>query len=111
MLDTLSLIYPILTTLTVVTAKGVYLDLFADNDETIYLYDAKGNNFVDVEFNPTNSVFDTARLTNVIYPDELKLTYYDNDEDYKDIIARAKETTVECLTITRQRNRNIHYAV
>ena len=92
------------------TSKGVHVDLFNEERETIYLYDSKGNNFVDVEFSPTDCVFDTQRMANIIYPDKLKLTYFD-DDDCKEIASRAKEATVECMIITRPLERKIHYAV
>lgn len=92
--------------------KNVCIDLFnGDDTETVYLYDSRGNNFVDVEFTPTDSVFDPLKCAHVIAPENLNLTYFDNDDDSKESIASAKSSEVECLIITRKIGRSIHYTV
>lgn len=93
------------------TSRGVYFDLFKEEEETIYLYDSKGNNFVDVDFIPTDCVFDATRMANVITADNLKLRYDDTDKDCEEIIEHAKNAKVECMVITRPRSRSIHYTV
>lgn len=93
------------------TQRGVYLDLFREDEETVYLYDSKGNNFVDVDFTPTDCKFDPVRMANIISAEDLKLSYDNSDDDCKEIIAKAKSANVECMIITRQRGRSIHYIV
>lgn len=90
-------------------AKGVYLDLFnEDDEETLYLCDKSGKNFVDVTFNTSNCQFDTKKLMNIIYPDALQISY---DDNYEELVAQAKAAEIEYLAFSRQRDRNIHYAV
>lgn len=94
------------------TRKNVCLDMFSgDETETVYLYDNHGNNFVDVEFIPTDSIFDARRGVHIIKPDKLKLTYFDECKEYKESIDAAKSSEVECMMISRRANRGIHYVV
>lgn len=93
------------------TAKSVYLDLFGSGtDETIYLCDKSGKNYVDVTFNTMNCQFDSKRLMNVVLPEDLYVSF-DDDDEYKDLVSQAKEAQIECLTIGRCRDRNIHYLI
>jgi len=91
--------------------KGTAMDMF-DNDssEYVYMYDSNGNNYVDVEFSPTDAVFDSHRGCYVIFPDKFKVVY-DDAECYKDMITPAKSSPVECLVITRKNQKGIHYVV
>ena len=96
------------------TNKNVSLDMFGDDDTTtVYLYDSKGYNFVDVTFIPTDAIYDYRAGGHIIPADKLKVRYceYDDDEDYKAPIEAAKATSVECLVISRKLNKEIHYAV
>lgn len=97
------------------TNKNVSLDMFGDDDTTtVYLYDSKGYNFVDVTFTPTDAIYDYRAGGHIIPADKLKVRYCgydDDDEDYKAPIEAAKATTVECLVISRKLNKEIHYAV
>lgn len=93
------------------TSRGIYLDLFREDEETVYLCDSKGNNFVDVDFTPTDCTFDVSRMANIIKAEDLRLKYDDDDVDCKEIVEKAKSANVECMIITRQRNRSIHYTV
>ena len=93
------------------TARGVYLDLFSeDSDETVYLCDKLGNSFIDVTFNTSDCQFDTKKMMNVIYPEDLCVTF-DDDDEYKDLVAQAKSAEIEYLAFNRKRERNIHYTV
>jgi len=97
-------------------AKDVRLDLFDDSGETelLYLYDSNGNNFVDVTFNPADCVFDTEKMVNVVYPEDLSVDYTNCDDDDKEIkalIEEAKKAKVLYLSISRKTRRDIHYAV
>lgn len=97
------------------TNKNVSLDMFGDDDTTtVYLYDSKGYNFVDVTFTPTDAIYDYRAGGHIIPADKLKVRYCgydDDDEDYKAPIEAAKATTAECLVISRKLNKEIHYAV
>lgn len=93
-------------------ARNARMDMFGgDSTETLYLYDNRGRNFVDVEFTPSDAIFDTHRGAHIIMADNLKLTYFDEDGEYKDIVAAAKTAGAECLVITRKGSRAIHYTV
>ncbi len=92
-------------------AKGVYLDLFnEDDEETLYLCDKSGKNFVDVTFNTSDCQFDTKKLMNVIRQEDLRVSFEEDDE-CKDLVAQARAAEIEYLAFSRQRARNIHYAV
>ncbi len=96
----------------IASAKGVRIDMFDDCEEEVYLNSNNGWNFVDVTFNPADAVFDTTRLTNVVYPDKLTLTYPNSkDEEFQALITQAKNSTVECLTISHKPSRSMHYAL
>lgn len=94
------------------SAKGVYVDLFSgdDDEETLYLSDSKGRNFVDVSFNISDCRFDTKRMMNVIDGEDVR-PVYDSDDEYKDIVTQAKSSSIEYLSFSRQKNKNIHYMV
>ena len=96
----------------VASAKSVYIDLFSgdDEEETIYLLDSKGRNFVDVSFNVSDCKFDTQRMMNIITGEDVR-PVYDSDDEYKDIVSQAKSTTIEYLSLSRQKDKNIHYMV
>lgn len=97
-------------------AKDIRLDLFDDSgeSETVYLYDNNGRNYVDVTFDPADCVFDTDKMTNVIYAEDLSVDYMNFDDDDKEgkaLIAEAKNANILYLTISRKTRRDIHYAV
>lgn len=92
--------------------KDVKLDLFNEGDETVYLRDKNGLNFVDVEFNTSSCQFDSNKLINIIYPEDLNIMFDNSDdEDYKKLVDQAKSANVEHLSISRSAKSNIHYAV
>lgn len=93
----------------IATAKREHIDLFAeDNIETLYLEDKSGRNFVDVTFNTSDCKFDTQKMMNVIYPENLIIKF---DDGHKDLVEQAKNAEVEYLSFTRVRERRLHYAV
>lgn len=92
------------------TAKREHIDLFAeDNIETLYLEDKSGRNFVDVTFNTSDCEFDTQKMMNVVYPENLIIKF--DDDYYKDLVEQVKNAEVEYLSFTRVRERRLHYAV
>ena len=93
-----------------VCAKGVYLDLFNDATETVYLYDKRGDYIAEVDFNPTNCEFDTHKFANIIMPDVLRVDYT-TDDDQKATVDQLKATPIEYLSIARQHSKNLHYVV
>jgi hypothetical protein len=87
--------------------RRVQLDMFGGEErETVYLYDNNEGNFVDVEFTPTDAVFDTSMCAHVITPDKFSLDYI---ESYVESCKAAKASEPECLVITRKMDKNIHY--
>lgn len=87
-------------------ASNVYLDLFADDNEYIHVYDRQGKGFADIEFNSANCTFNTEKLMNIVYPDSLKIYYDDDDRE-----ASVKDTQVEYLSIVRKYSKDIHYSL
>lgn len=98
------------------SAKNIRLDLFDDSgdEQTVYLYDKKGHNFVDVVFNPADCIFDTERMTTLIQADDIRLDYtdaYSDNDETKKIAVEAKKANALYMTISRKNARDIHYAV
>lgn len=88
------------------------IDMFgSDLTGLIYLYDSRGRNFVDAEFIPMDAIYDIHRGVYIIQPEQLKLTYYEEDGENTDVVKAAKETEVEYLMISRKSEKAIHYAV
>ena len=79
--------------------------------ETIYLYDNRGRNYVDVEFSPMDAVYDTQRGIHIVTPANLKLTYFGEEERNKDVIEAAKASEVECLIISNKAGKVVHYTI
>lgn len=80
-------------------AKGVYLDLFSEDDEeTLYLCDKSGKNFVDVTFNTSDCQFDTKKLMNVIRQEDLRVSFEEDDE-CKDLVAQARQPKLNILLL------------
>lgn len=93
-------------------SRDVMIDLFSDSveDEYIYLYSDKGENFVDVSFSVSNCVFDPDNLVNIVYPENIVATY-DGDPEYEQRVSEAKSANITHLTLTRKRRKGIHYAL
>lgn len=96
----------------IATAKNIYVDLFAQDEvETIYLYDKYGNNFVDVSFNTSDCKFDSKKLMNVVYADDLEVSFSNDNDECEKLTSEAKAAKVEFLSLTRQHQANIHYMI
>ena len=93
-------------------SRSARIDMFSsESTKTVYLYDSKGNVYVYVEFTPMDAVFDMNRGFHIIKPEYLKLTYLDEDDENKELVAAAKATEVECLIIIHKSSKAIHYNV
>ena len=90
------------------TAKNVCLDLF-DKDETytIYMDDNQGYNILDVEFIVKDCTYGSDG-TIMVMPENLNVTY---DDDYKEKVEKLKEAEIQCLSIVRCKDKELHYAV
>lgn len=94
----------------VVKNKNVSLDLFGGDERvSTYLYDNKGNNVIDVEFDPSFAEFDTRIGSHIIPPDMIKIVYFDDDDE--NVVRTVKESKIQSLTISRKLSKNIHYVV
>lgn len=93
--------------------KNVYLDMFGDDERTeVCLYDNRGYNFIDVEFTPTDAVFDSRIGGHIVAANKLKISYYgEDDEGYKESVKAAKSSKIEQFVIYRKMDKAIHYAV
>ena len=96
-------------------AKNISLDLFdvSGETETLCLSDSNGYYFVDVEFDPSDCVFDTDKMVNIVYPENLSIDYtdYGDCDDVKALVENAKKSKVLYLSLSRKTNKDIHYAV
>lgn len=97
-----------------VRSKGVGLDMFCDSEEvTIYMYDNKGNNKIDIDFNPSDAYFDMIKATNIVAAENISVNYY-FDEEYeeeKTLMDELKKCGVDYLMINRKDGENIHYRI
>lgn len=97
-----------------VRSKGVGLDMFCDSEEvTIYMYDNKGNNKIDIDFNPSDAYFDMIKATNIVAAENISVNYYfdEEDEEEKTLMDELKKCGVDYLMINRKDGENIHYRI
>ena len=87
----------------IVSAKGQHLDLFSGDTERIYMRDMKGRYAVEVEFDISDSIYDSDRNSTVL-PGEA-IIVHDVSEDSSD----GKDFAPDYMTITRAAGRDIHY--
>ena len=87
--------------------------MFGDDERTeVCLYDNRGYNFIDVEFTPTDAVFDSRIGGHIVAANKLKISYYgEDDEEYKESVKAAKSSKIEQFVIYRKMDKAIHYAV
>lgn len=91
------------------TTRNEAIDLFGGDDiKTLYLYDKTGRDFVSVSFSPSDCQFDSQKMINVIYPENLDVEF---DDDCKELVEIAKNAGIEYLSFSCCRSRNIHYTV
>lgn len=90
-------------------ANGVYIDLFDGGRKRIYLYNDKGENFVDVIFNTSDCKYDPTLRANVIGADQLSLRYC--DDACEETVKKAQESEPDYLSVTRVKAKELHYAV
>lgn len=96
----------------VATAKNIYLDIFGDEEESIWLADKNGHQYVCATFNVSDVDFDTKKMASVVRAENISVTYDDEDRDeYKELIKAAKESEIEYIALNRQYSKDIHYAV
>lgn len=94
--------------------KNVWMDMFADDEVSVWLMDKKGYDYVQVSFDPSSAQWNDKVLGNVILPDAFRVSYYDyddNDAEEKALVAAAKNTKPAYITIKREFGKGIHYAV
>lgn len=91
------------------TARDYQLDLF-DNEEveSVDMQDAKGRELITVEFKPSECMYDSGRDETTILAQALTLNY--SKYFGEDIMAEIKKLTPEYLSITRAKQRSLHYA-
>lgn len=93
----------------IMTAKNEQLDLFdRDSKAYVYLWDEKTRNGVNVEFNPSDCIYDPSHSAMTLSGDYITL----NDENTpfgRKTAEEKKDLVPEYMTITRAVSRNIHY--
>ena len=93
-----------------VTAKSARLDMFSDDDESLWLADKNDNYFVKALFSPSDAVWSVDYSSYIITPDNFKLIY-DDDELNEEEMAVYKGALPKCLVIRMDKQRDIHYRV
>lgn len=92
---------------TTLTAKDINIDLFDPTSEAnFWMRDSRGCFIVEAAFSASDCVFDNARCVTMVDLEGLKLDYDDDEGAAMELKKRAKP---EYMTITRVRNRDIHY--
>ncbi len=100
-------------------ARNVSMDMFGDDEnKTVYMYDKRGRNVIDITFRPCDAIYDMRKLAHVISPDNLKVYYdfKDEDDEYLSEDDKVMEEAlqaagVECVVINRREASGIHYNV
>lgn len=94
------------------TARHCHLDMFSDERSNSYwLRSSNGKDFVHISFNPSDAEFDTQHMCYVVPPDAIEFYYDESDDECKDLIAAAKHSDPEYMTVTREESKQLHYAV
>jgi hypothetical protein len=92
--------------------KNYGMSLYDEDDVDLWFEDSNGYDFVRVEFDTNDAVFDVNRGLYVIHPENIKVKYdTDEDESVVKLVNCAKESEIECLAISRVSSKNIHYLV
>lgn len=94
----------------IASCKNISLDLFGDNEESFWLGDKAGYQYVEVTFNVCAAKFDAESFMYVIEANDLSIRY-DNGAEYKELVKQAQETQVEYLSLSKAIGRNIHYKI
>lgn len=96
----------------VAIARNVYLNVFGDTEETVWLSDKKASEYVYVTFNVSDIVFDSSKVQNIVVAENLDVGYHEtDDEDYVEVIEAAKESKVMYMSLTKQLPKSIHYSL
>ena len=94
---------------TVLTARNVRLNLFDEDDVCVDFYDRRGTCIAFASFSTVDCIYDPNLLTNVVYPDQINIEYYDDSENPE--ITQFKNEKLKYMKITRVEMKNLHYAV
>lgn len=91
--------------------RGIYLDLFSDDEQNITFYDCAVT--FAIKFTPVDAVYNTMTMCNTLFGNEIDVWYVDEDDleegqTKEDWIA---ENPIDYMTIRRKKAKEIHYAV
>lgn len=98
----------------VALCKEYWMDMFADDEVSVWLMDKRGYDYVRVTFDPSSAQWNDKVLGNIILPDEFRMDYYNCDDDdieEKKLIEAAQKTKPAYILIKREYGKDIHYAV
>lgn len=98
----------------VALCKEYWMDMFADDEVSVWLMDKRGYDYVRVTFDPSSAQWSDKVLGNIILPDEFKIDYYsydDSEPEEKTLVEAAKKTKPAYILIKREFGKDIHYAV
>lgn len=98
---------------TVFKSRNASLDMFSSDVESVYMYDKRGGNVVDIKFNPCDAFYDEKKSAHIITPENLLISYcYDDEyEDEREKKASLEKAGIKYAVITRKMPKGIHYAV
>lgn len=89
--------------------KKVEIDMFSGSNQSHWLYDTtQAVDYVKVIFNIEDAEYDDEKKEYYISPDRLRIIY---DDDFKDLVDKAKSTEIKCLKISLSQFEELHYVV
>ena len=98
----------------VALCKECWIDMFTDDEVSVWLMDKRGYDYVRVTFDPSSAQWSDKVFGNIVMPDAFKLDYYnydDSDPEEKALVEAAKKTQPAYILIKHEYGKDIHYAV
>ena len=89
----------------------MYIDFFSQEKVGAYLYENFGNSHCKVAFDVKNCIFDGRLMTYVVKAENLNIEFGCYDDTDSETTEKFKQLKPSYLTVTRETNTNIHYAV
>lgn len=99
---------------TTAICKNCYMDMFADDEVSVWLSDRSGYDYVEVTFDPSQARYSDKIMGNVILPDSFNVSYYKYDDDEpreKALVEAAQQTKPAYIVIKRDYGTKIHYTL
>lgn len=95
---------------TAIVYKEITINFFSSERRSFIFRDVKGEDLFRLSFNPTDCIFDPKSGTNIIWSENLKISYDNSDGSFKEeVVKRYKSLKPEYLEITRSKDSDVHY--